>query len=271
MVAKYTISSESLKHLVFLLKLFSNAFFTILFPILIYISIKNELSAGFENYLKRWDFLIIPIVGIGCISLMFLIFASIQHRYKVIWLFYSTMAQIVIIVQIFVWSNLLVVNFEINGYVIGINLSLFYIFSVILPVLLIIRNILIFHFGRKEFSLHALVLKSIYELKHPINKKQIKRYISNKLIVDHTIKRFILQNLSKILTSMLTQSKPLLKKGESYYLTKEGLSDLQYFESFLSTKKVHKDIEEMSNENLDFNNLEEWTEEELEKIKKRKT
>ena len=112
------------------------------------------------------------------------------------------------------------------------------------------------------------VPKAIYELKKSNTKTNIRKYISNKLVLDEELKMVVLRNFSIILSSLQEGDQPLIKKRESYHLTKDGLSALRYYEASLTRRKSQKDLEVLKDEEIDIANLEVWTEEELESLKK---
>lgn len=256
--------------LVTLIKLSFCAFFTILLPLLIYIALKNVVliePSGFENYLLRWEFLTTPLVIIGCVIFGFQLITRLQDAYKLQWLLCSTTTEVVYIIQIVMWSNLLIINFEFGGYLIILDFSLLFDLLIILPILLIIRNSFIFRTRKKDFLYKALVLKAIHELKKPTTRTQIRRYVSNKIIVESEVKMLVLRNLSMILSNLQERAQPLIKKRDNFYLTKEGLSVLRYYEASLAKRGGSKDLKIVEDEEFDPANLEVWTEEELEKLK----
>jgi hypothetical protein len=252
--------------LVTFIKLSFSAFFTILLPLLIYISFLIE-PTGFENYILRWEFLLAPLVVVGCVIFGFLLITRLQDVYKLQWLLYSIITEVVYIIQIIMWSNLLIINFEFGGYLIILDLSLLYDFLIFLPILLIIRNLFIFRIRKKDFLYKVLVLKAIRELKKPTTKTQIRRYISNKIVVDNEIKTLVLRNFSNILSNLLERTQPLIKKNNNFHITKEGLSVLRYYEASLAKRGGSKDLKIVEDEEFDPANLEVWTEEELKKLK----
>jgi len=143
-------------------------------------------------------------------------------------------------------------------------LSLLYALLVILPLVFIIRNFFIFRARRKDFLYKVIVLKAIHELKKTSTKTIIKKYISKKIVVENEIKMFVLRNFSIILSSLQERNQPLVGKRNNYYLTKEGLYVLRYF----TKDEKEKKIEEIKEDLIDPDNLEVWTEKELEKIHK---
>lgn len=77
----------------------------------------------------------------------------------------------------------------------------------------------------------------------------------------------VLRNFSIILSSLQEGDRPLIKKRESYHLTKDGLSALRYYEASMARRRGHNDLEVFKDGETDFANLEVWTEEELENLK----
>lgn len=235
----------------------------IILPLISFVSvISSPIAEGFnyDNYLERWRFIMIPSTIISGIIIAFSIIALLQNPYTYQWLFYSIIPEIIFVIHVIIWSDMLYINFLYYNSVIIIDLSIGYKLLIIIPGIILVRNSMLFIYRKSELKIIGFVLKTIDD-----NPKSHKYHIRNKikknLEIDQKIKQFIQRNLSKILLDLETKREPLLINDNGYYLTKKGGISLKIFET------LHKDKHNIYSEDT----LETWTLKDLKKYKKERS
>jgi len=256
---KLNLNKVSLKNLIAVTITF---FTTVLLPIFSFLGISGLLSRngmGFEVYLEKWRFIIIPLIIVGIIITVITILTMLIETYTINWLVYSIIPEVIYIIQIIMFSTVLTINFGIEGYGLTINLSSLFMIIILVPGVIIVRNIFYFFVKREEYRHKSVILKALSEMGSVSNKTKIKKFISNKLDISSSIKMYVLKNFSMIFSDLISEKKPLIKKSDRFFITKRGSSVLDYYNKIFGIRK-----EDFKRDNKEF---ETWKKRDLKKLK----
>ena len=243
----------------------------IILPILIISTILHlfQDEVAFTAYLMKIELLFTPLVIIGIIITCFTFLIFFHEPYMIGRLIYSIIPEIIYIIQIIMFSLVLDVYFNLSSVFVRINISKIYWAIIMIPSLIIVKNIYTFRYHQKKFTLYAVLLEAIRNMKTDApSKKNIRKLLSEQQNVNADMKNNLLKNFSKILTTMEKENKPLIRStSTTIRITKHGYKLLEHHDKIKMKPKITRTKELLEPENLQ--ELEYWTEEELENLKKK--
>jgi len=230
--------------------------------------IQDEIA--FTAYRMKIELLFTPLLMIGIIITCFTVLIFFYEPYMLGRLIYSIIPEVIYIIQIVIFSLVLDVYFNLSSLFVRIDISKIYWSIILIPALIIVKNIYNFRYHQKKFTLYAVLLEAIRNLKsNAPTKKNIRKLLSERQDLSVDVKNNLLRNFSKILSTMEQEKKPLIKyTSATIRITKNGYKLLNHHDKFKMKSKITRKKELPEPENLQ--ELEYWTEEELENLKKEK-
>ncbi|MFW9989352.1 MAG: hypothetical protein ACFFC3_11910, partial [Candidatus Odinarchaeota archaeon] len=122
---------------------FATFILSVLYPLFIYIynsSIIDKLGIINQNYIIRLRIITLCNIIIGISITGFIILSYVQKQYTFKRLIFSNLSIVLYSISIILSSGLVSFNINFDIFIISINLSAFYLFSIIIPILMILRN-----------------------------------------------------------------------------------------------------------------------------------
>ena len=257
------------KHYWIVFLVISVIFTSVVIPLILYFQIGDVLKelVEFKAYLLKLDFLILPIVLVGFIIISLSVLIYFFEPYMYCRLIFSVASEVVYIIQIILISPIFDVYFNYGQYFIRINISKLYWFLIIIPVLIIIKNVYNFYFMRKSALLKFFVLRIVKEFNGPSNKAKMRRFINKQENLPNRVKMYVLRNLSKLIREMEQDKNPLIRiNNGKYFPTKDGQKIIDYFNK---TRKILK-VKLREDDTANLGELDVWTEKQLRKYSKKR-
>jgi len=236
---------------------------TIIFPYIFYLYNKGlafEEGVNIYKYLLRVKQITIISVIIGGFITGLVVFMFLQRAYSNYRYILSTVSLIIFCLFIIIWSNVISINISVDIITISISLSILYIFTLGIPILVIFRNTYNFIIKKKEIKNYLLILRAIQESGNFSSKIQIRKHISNNVLIDYKFKDFLLKNLTNLLEELEFEKKLISSKNRKYILSKKGKELLKIYGDLMPDFMKEESVME----------LEVWSEEELQKYAHRR-
>ena len=236
----------------------------IILPLIIVFGLNSLLAnlVEFRAYISKINFLFLPILITGFIVLGFTFIMYFYQPYMYSRLILSFLSESAYIAQIIVMSLLLDVYFNYGTLFVRINLSRLYLFLIIIPALVIVRQFYSFFSSHNDYISKYHVLRIIQTTKGISNKRILRKFISNDSTIPNDLKSTLLKNLSRLLTTIETERPPGVELvGEKFKLTRKGLQMITYFDKYHYNEKIitpHSGSESIP--------LQYWTEEDLRRL-----
>jgi len=247
------------------LLLFSSVSFTcIILPLIIFfqLSILLGSSINFRAYMIKANFIFLPIIIVGIVILSFVILMTFYQPYMYSRLMLSLLSESAYIAQIIIMSLLFDVYFDYGALFVRIDLSRLYLFLIIIPALLIVRQLYNFFYSHKDYISKYHVLRIIQKAKGISNQRSLRKFISNDSAIPNDQKSALLKNLSQVLTAIETEQPPLLEQIQGKFkITQHGFQMINYFDKRYSQEDIITPKPGVEKVPLQY-----WTEEELRRL-----
>ena len=252
----------------FLLPIIFTFLFTMALPLIAYadfVSISEEGDVNIDDYLQKAQFVIALSVIIGGVITGLTIFQYLEEAHSFRRFFISIAILIIYCVYLYIWSVMCSIKISIGYITFWIDLSLLYTFFAIVPILLVGKRVYDFIIIRREFQYKIYILKVLWDNKKINSKSQIVKNISKNYYISDKKRNYLLKNLSNIMRELEICKKPLIHRSKGYRLTQRGIKLLNN-----SNLKPIRKVEYLDTINPREIELEYWTEEQLEDLKRKR-
>jgi len=232
-------------------------FATVIAPLIIYISLKLNLSLyeDGERILIEIEPIFVISIFLGLITTVCILLGYFFKPFSFQRFGFFVSTNIVYCIDILVWSSISSFRIRTNESFIFIDQSILYYYYLVIPLLAIVKNFCDFKNKRERWRDYYIILKTVYLKNNLHSLKQINKYI-RVLYLEKDLIKGILKNTSSYI--MKFKKLGIIKHSENYKLTAKGKRLVNQLEKL----KMYRDLGLMFFEDKN-KKFEMWTEKDL--------